>query len=146
MGDGPVGQVRVGVRDGQQKTQAPFALPSLATFKEILRRAADQGRVTWSKRFQARCRMHGMSTVDAVNVIREGRIVNFPMFDQSRNSWRVNIGDAVDGHFLVVDVALSCEEDFCESPRVEIVTAFYRRGRRKEVRDWGEENDETEDA
>jgi hypothetical protein len=149
MGDGPFRQPKLELRgtdvgDGQRR--APFALPSLAALKEVLRRAADMGRVTWSRRFQARCRMHQFSTVDVVDVVREGRIVNLPTFDLSRNAWRIHLADAVDGYTFVVDVALSCEEDFCDSPRIEVVTAFYRRGRRKEVRDWSGEHGQTEDA
>ena len=145
MGDGLTRQEaqRIDYKDGQNK--APFLLPSLAGLKEVLRRAADLGNVTWSKRFQARCKLHHFSTVDAVNIIREGRIVCLPVFEQARNAWRINIADAVDGYTLVVDVALSCEEDFCKSPRVEIVTAFYRRGQRKEVRDWSESHGKTEE-
>jgi hypothetical protein len=145
MGDRPARQEaqQIDYRDGQNR--APLVLPSLTGLKEVLRRAADLGNVTWSRRFQAKCKMHQFNTVDAVNIIREGRIVNLPVFDQARNAWRINIADAVDGYTLVVDVALSCEEDFCKSPRVEIVTAFYRRGPRKEIRDWSESHDETEE-
>ncbi len=144
MGEVPARRLaQVESKNGQAK--APFLLPSLAGLKEVLRRAADLGNVTWSKRFQAKCRLHQFSTVDAVNIIREGRIVNLPMFEQARNAWRINLADAVDGYTLVVDVALSCEEDFSRSPRVEIVTAFYRRGARKEIGDWSESHDETEE-
>jgi hypothetical protein len=145
MGDRPVRREikSIGIRDGQPR--APFALPSLSGLKEVIRRAADLGCVTWSRRFQARCRLHHFSTIDAVNIIREGRIVNVPHFDLTRNAWRINLADTVDGFTLVVDVALDCEQDFCVSPRVEIVTAFFRRGPRREVRDWSEEDDQTEE-
>lgn len=140
MGDDP--QLIKGL--GNSKAKAPFALPSLSCLKEILRRAADTGRVTWSPRFKRRCAMHGFDTVDAVNVVREGRIIGFPEFDHPRNAWRIDIADSLDGHTLVVMVALGCGEDFSDLPRVEILTAYYRRGRNREVKEWANEHDETE--
>jgi len=90
--------------------------------------------------------MHGFSTVDAINVIRNGRIVNIPSFDTARRAWRIYLEDNIDGTTFVVDVGLACEEDFSDSPRVEIVTAFWRRGRRKEVQEWSDDDDQHEGA
>jgi len=113
-----------------------FAAPSLSHFKAILKRAADKGHVTWSPRFQRRCAMHSFDTLDAVNALRRGRIVSTPEYDEERDAWRIDVADVVDEHTFVVDVALGCDSDFAESPQVEIVTARFRRGGRKEVKDW----------
>jgi hypothetical protein len=121
----------------RREERAPFALPSLTKLKEIVCGAVDSGLVTWSKRFQSRCRLHQISTVDAVNVIRSGRVVDMPHYDLGRRAWRIHLEDAVDGLKLIVDVALGCEDDFRDAPRVEIVTASFRKGRgRQEVADW----------
>jgi hypothetical protein len=44
------------------------------------------------------------------------------------------VADLVDGKTFVLQVALDCNEDYQESPHVTIVTGFFRRGRRKEVK------------
>lgn len=115
---------------------APVALPSLALLKSILRTAVDAGKLIWSGRFEARCKLRGYDIVDVVNVIRQGRIVRTPTYDVVRQAWRIEIADSVDGLTFVVDLALDCKEDFCESPYIEIVTAVYRRGSSKEVEEW----------
>lgn len=113
-----------------------FAAPSLSHFKTILKRAADVGNVTWSHGFQRRCSLHAFDTLDAVNALRRGRIVSTPVYDECREAWRVDVADIVDERTFVVDVALDCDCDFTDRPHVEIVTARFRRGGRKEIKDW----------
>jgi hypothetical protein len=115
---------------------SPAALPSLALLKGILRTAVDAGKLIWSGRFDARCKLRGYNIVDVVNVVRQGRIVRIPAFDIGRQAWRIEIADSVEEFTFVVDLALDCKEDYCDSPYVEIVTAFHRRGQSKEVREW----------
>ncbi len=115
-------------------------LPSRDALKEILRWAVDAGSLIWSSGFDARCKLRGgtsgFNIVDVVNVIRQGRILRVPMFDVARRAWRIEIADSVEGFTFVLDVALDCEEDFFECPRVEVVTGYFRRGGSREVDEW----------
>lgn len=121
-------------------SQPIAALPSLACFKMILRRAADLGRITWSRNFQNACMVRGegpgFNSVDAINVIKHGQIVRLPIYEETRRAWRCEIADSVEGCNFIVDVALDCQEDFSTSPRVTVISGFFRRGSRREVKDW----------
>ena len=131
-----------GPREIRQEQKHPFIAPSLSLFKAILKRAADMGLVTWSARFLARCNLRGFNTLDAVNALRRGIIITPPIYDLGRDAWRIHVADSVDGRTFIVDVGLGCSDDYVESPRVEIVTAFFRRSQRKEVDDWREDHDQ----
>jgi hypothetical protein len=123
-----------------ESSHGPGVLPSRDALKDILRIAVDAGRLIWSKTWDTRCNVRGggpgFNTVDAVNVIRQGRIMRIPSFDLGRRAWRIEIADLVEGYTFVVDLALNCEEDFFDSPYVEVVTAFFRRGSSREVDEW----------
>jgi hypothetical protein len=139
MGDG---QKNLDIAKIVEPRREAGVLPSRKSLKEILRMAMDLGNFSWSSRWDARCKLHGggpgFNTVDAVNVIRRGSIVRIPQFDVPRRAWRIEIADSVEGFTFVVDLALDCDSDFIESPRVELVTAFFRRGPSREVDEWRE--------
>ncbi len=63
-----------------------------------------------------------------------GKVVAGPRYDGHFDAWRYEFADLIDGHSVVFDLALECAHDFEHCPRVVVVTVFYRRGRRKEIR------------
>jgi hypothetical protein len=129
----------------RQRERVKLPLPSIEALKKIIRRAGELGSITWSPWFKQRCSLRGFTTMDAINVLRHGEICSHARFDMSRRAWRIELVDTLDGCNFVVDVGLSCDDDYLDSPRVEIVTAFYRRGARRKIHKERENNDDKGD-
>lgn len=77
----------------------------------------------------------GFTSVDAVNAIRRGKIVQDAKYNLTHHAWQYEIADLVDGYTYVLQVILHCDEDYEESPLLTVLNCFFRRGRRREVRE-----------
>lgn len=111
-------------------TQSPKALaPSLASARNILRKAAQCGEVTFTNQLKQRCRMHVINMVDIVRVLSTGVLVGTSRFDSVNNGWRYQVVGLAEGKKLMIEVLLDCQHDFDDSPMVVIITACWWRGR-----------------
>lgn len=128
-----------------EKSRSSKALPSLEpdvappsshALKQILKCVLHGGGdLTWSGGFKMRCNLRangpGFNNIDAINAVRRGKIVSGPRYSAAHSSWLYELADLVEGKTFVITIALSCKEDYQKSPHLEIVTGFFRRGRRK---------------
>ena len=110
--------------------RSPKALaPSVANARNILRKAAFRGNVTFTNRFLDRCRMHVINTVDVVRVLSTGVLVGTSQFDSANDGWRYQVVGLAEGRKLKIEVLLDCQQDWDESPLVTVVSACWWRGR-----------------
>jgi hypothetical protein len=128
----------------------PVHPPSLSALQEILKRVVRMGTISWTNRFKMRCKLRGggsgFNTVDVQRTIKSGTVVLGPRFDPEFNSFRYQLAATVDGYQFIVEILLDCTEDYQLSPRVTVKTAFFRRGRRRGVKDTNNEDGMQKDA
>jgi len=103
--------------------------PTLACAQRILRYAALNGLVSWTRLFLRKCSLHQINTTDAVAIICAGTVVQDGKYDWANNGWRYRIVGFAEGRKLCVEVLLDCAHDFHESPFVTLTTACWWRGR-----------------
>ena len=103
----------------------PVAPPSNAKALEIFVRALEIGRVVVTPYFSRRCDERDFDTLDAENVLRQGRIVGRPKYDPDHCTWRYEMTWKSGQDFLHLVIALSCMHDYHESPCITYVTGYY---------------------
>jgi hypothetical protein len=98
-----------------------------------------RGRLTWSGKFKSKCKLRGngpgFNTVDVVTVLRTGKVVAGPRLECSPPAWRYEIAGLVDGYTFVLEILIDYSADYLEDPAVAIRTGFFRRGRRRAVKE-----------
>ncbi len=116
----------------EQHTEKTEARPSQANARALLIRALKLGRTDIKPHFTDRCGERGLSTIDAENLIRAGKL-GTPRYDEDHDDWVYEVFGKVDGKSWKIVVALDCGEDMWESPLITLITA-HRVGGKKSGR------------
>lgn len=105
--------------------------PSAANFREVLARAAEMGRIQFSNHFSEQCSERGFSTLDVETLVETGNMIDGPSYDPTHHSFKCEIHGSVDGRWWKLILALDCDSDFCNAPRVVAVTVHRRERNRR---------------
>lgn len=136
-------------------TKKPIpAAPSYDAVRKIFRTVVSKGRLAWGRNFIRRMALFqegpGFNLVDVVSVLRRGKIVLGPQYNENLHAWRYEVEHLIEGRKFLLSVWLDCGSDFQECPRVEIQTGCFRKGQRKDiskkVRGRGKQDDESGDG
>ena len=109
----------------ERSLSPPVASLSNPKAQEVFVCALEIGRVVVTSHFSKRCAERGFDVLDAENVIRQGSIIGQPKYDQMHGTWRYEMSWKSGQHFLNLVIALSCNDDYCDSPCITYVTGYY---------------------
>lgn len=96
--------------------------PTNANAHLIFIRALRSGVVEPSRHFTEQCSAREFDILDAETLLETGSIISGPIYEQEHNSFKYEIFNKIDGKGWNLVIALDCDSDFSESPRISLVT------------------------
>lgn len=96
--------------------------------------ALEHGTERISQHFKERAMERGFSTIDAENVIRDGRPKGGPEYCPDFGNYKYHFIGKVDDQTLEVVVALDPSRDFEKSPAVILLTGYWHKSTRIRTR------------
>jgi hypothetical protein len=91
-----------------------------------LRQAGSSGRVEVTSHFKMRASQRRFTTVDALNVLRAGRLEGTPEYCPEFENWKYTVSGKHDRGCLYIVAALDLGKDRDHSPLAVLVTGYIR--------------------
>ena len=112
---------------GARSPNRPLALGEKNQLEGILRSAGCGGSVEVTSHFKMRAAQRGFSTPDALNALRNGKIVTGPEFCAEFCNWKFSVSmEHDDGDLVIVATVCAGEKGQICSKNVMLVTGFIK--------------------
>jgi len=121
-------------KPGLPSAKVNHAVPSIENTRDVVLRAFEIGRVTVSEHFDDRCQFRNFSTLDAQELVECGDVKKPIVYDPEYNSFKIEFCGKVDNRWWKLVVGVDCMSDFCQLPRIILITVHrltYKRARKK---------------
>lgn len=113
----PIGPVE---RNEAQPPPFPMSIDSAVA---IIKYAMRRGQVQITDHFRSRCLERGFNDVDAGRIVRFGRLIGSPRFNDQYGDWAFKFEGVADGRAVEIRLALDPRVDF-EDPLLILITVI----------------------
>lgn len=94
-------------------------LPSKSEAERIIRQLVEQDKIQFSKHARRRKAQRGITTVQIINCLKTGRVIDNPVASLTYKGWETTVRGKVAGENLKVALCLRWSQD------ILVITAYY---------------------